>query len=320
VEIAQRMRVVILGGTRFVGRAIAAALVDRGDVVLLCHRGQTEPRDLPAAEHLHVDRAELSSVQADLAAFRPDAVVDVSGRREQDAEIALAALPDGIKRIVISSGDVYRAFDSLHHDRQTDALPLAEDAPLRPQGEIPGAAMDNIGLERQYLARGGIALRLAMVYGEYDEQRRFEFILRRVRGGRGQIPIGSGSFLFSKVYVGDMANAVLAALDRDVTSESFNICEPFTAPFRLFAQQILNVAGSDAELVTVPQAALPEDMSITGEVSQHLMMDPTKARERLGWVARSALDRSVRWHLDNPPGEWDHDFSIDDAALLTVRE
>jgi nucleoside-diphosphate-sugar epimerase len=314
------MRVLILGGTRFVGRAIAAALVDRGDAVVLCHRGQTEPGDLPAAEHLHVDRAELPSVQADVAAFGPDAVVDVSGRREQDAVIALEALPAGIKHIVISSGDVYRAFESLHHDRQTDALPLAEDAPLRPQGEIPGAAMDNIGLERQYLARGGVALRLAMVYGEYDEQRRFEFMLRRVRAGREQIPIGSGSFLFSKVYVGDVATAVLAALDRAVAGESYNICEPSTAPFRLFAQQILDIAGSAAELVTVPQSALPEDLSITGEVSQHLMMDPTKAGEQLGWVARPALERSVRWHQDNPPQEWDRDFAADDAALLAAQD
>lgn len=314
------MRVVVLGGTRFVGRAIATTLVDRGDAVLVCHRGQTEPDDLPETEHLHVDRAELPSVQAELAAFMPDAVVDVSGRREQDAEIALEALPDGIKHVVISSGDVYRAFESLHHDRQTDALPLAEDAPLRPQGAIVGAAMDNIGLERRYLARGGVALRLAMVYGEYDEQRRFEFVLRRVRAGRGQIPIGSGSFLFSKVYVGDVATAVLEALDRDVTGQSFNICEPFTAPFRLFAQQILDIAGSGAELVTVPQSALPEDLSITGEVSQHLMMDPTKAAQRLGWVGRSALDRSVIWHLDNPPRDWDHDFSADDAALQVAQE
>lgn len=313
------MKVLVLGGTRFVGRAIVAALVDRGDRVVLCHRGQTEPADLPAAEHLHVDRAELPSVQGELAAFEPDAVVDVSGRREQDALIALEALPAGIRYVVISSGDVYRAFESLHHDRQTDALPLGEDAPLRPQGEIPGAAMDNIGLERQYLARGGVALRLAMVYGEYDDQRRFEFMLRRVRAGRGRIPIGNGSFLFSKVYVGDVATAVLAALDRDVSGESFNICEPFTAPFRLFAQQILDIAGSAAELITVPQSALPEDLSITGEVSQHLMMDPTKAERLLGWVGRSALDRSVRWHLGNPPEEWDRDFSADDAALQAVE-
>jgi nucleoside-diphosphate-sugar epimerase len=314
------MRIIILGGTKFVGRAIAAALVDRGDEVLLCHRGVTEPADLPAAEHLHVSREELGSARADLAAFRPDAVVDVSGREETDAVTALAALPDDLRFVVISSGDVYRAFEALHNGTQTDAVPLTETAPLRPQGKIEGAAMDNIGLEKEYLARGGVALRLAAVYGEYDGQRRFEFILRRVRGGRKRIPVGSGSFLFSRVYVGHAATAVIAALEHDISGESFNICEPTTAPFRLQARQILDIAGSDAELVTVPQASLPEDLGLTGEISQHLLMDPTKARELLGWQGTGeALERSVRWHLDNPPEEWDRDFAADDQALAAAE-
>jgi len=309
------MRVVILGGTKFIGRAIGSALVARGDAVLLCHRGVTEPAGLAAAEHLHVDRLELATVRAELAAFGPDAVVDVSGRREEDAAIALDALPAGLAMVAISSGDVYRAFESLHSGLQTDALPLAESAPLRARREIEGAALDNIGIEQRYLARGGTALRLAAVHGEHDGQRRFDFMLRRVRGGRQRIPIGAAAFLFSKVYVGDVATAVLAALDNDVAGEAFNICERFTPPFRLFAQQILDIAGSDAELVTVPQRVLPEDLSITGEVSQHLLMDSSKARELLGWQETDALEQSVRWHLDNPPEEWDSDFAADDAAL-----
>lgn len=313
------MRIIILGGTRFVGRAIASALVARGDEVLLCHRGVTEPADLPAARHLHVSRAELESVRADLTAFRPDAAIDVSGRDEADAVTALAALPDDLRLVAISSGDVYRAFEALHNGTQTDAVPLSESAPLRRQRKIEGAAMDNIGIEEQYLRRGGVALRLAAVYGEYDEQRRFEFVLRRVRGERKRIPIGSGSFLFSRVYVGDVATAVIAALEHDVTGESFNICEPTTAPFRLHAQQVLDIAGSDAELVTVPQSALPEDLALTGEISQHLVLNPAKAHELLGWRGTdAALEKSVRWHLDNPPEDWDRDFSADDKALAAA--
>jgi nucleoside-diphosphate-sugar epimerase len=312
------MRIVILGGTRFIGRALASALVERGDAVLMCHRGQTEPADLAPAEHLHVDRAELPSVRDRIVAFGPDAVVDVSGRNEDDAVRALEAIPDGPALVAISSGDVYRAYESLHTGRQTDAVPLSEDAPLRTDRFLDGPNNDNIGIEKHYLARGGSVLRLAAVYGEYDDQRRFEFILRRVRGGRDRIPVGPGLFLFSKVYVGDVAAAVLAVLDRNVTGEAFNICEPTTAPYRLFAQQILDIAGSPAELVTVPATALPEDMQLTGDISQHLVMDPGKARERLGWRETASLERAVRWHIAHPPAEWDRDFSADDKALAAA--
>jgi nucleoside-diphosphate-sugar epimerase len=309
------MRIAILGGTRFIGRSLVAALVARGDDVLLCHRGQTEPADLTAAEHLHIDRAELPSARDRIAAFGPDAVVDVSGRNEEDAVRALAAIPDGPVLIAISSGDVYRAYEALHTGRQTDAVPLTEDAPLRSDRQLDGPNNDNIGIEKHYLARGGSVLRLAAVYGEYDNQRRFEFILRRVRGGRDRIPVGPGLFLFSKVYVGDVAAAVLAVLDRNVSGEVFNICERTTAPYRLFAQQILDIAGSSAELVPVPSTALPADMQLTGDISQHLMMDASEARERLGWRETASLERAVRWHIEHPPAEWDRDFSADDEAL-----
>ncbi len=309
------MRVLILGGTRFIGRAVVAALAARGDDVLLCHRGETEPADLPPAQHLHIDRADLPSVRDRIAEFGPDAVVDVSGRNETDAIRALEAIPPGPALVAISSGDVYRAYEALHTGRQTDAVPLSEGAPLRSDRFLDGPNNDNIGIEKHYLARGGSVLRLAAVYGEYDNQRRFEFILRRVRGGRDRIPVGPGLFLFSKVYVGDVAAAVLAVLDRDVTGEVFNICERTTAPYRLFAQQILDIAGSSAELVPVPSTALPADMQLTGDISQHLMMDAGKAGELLGWRETASLERAVRWHMENPPPEWDRDFSADEAAL-----
>lgn len=312
------MRIVILGGTKFIGRALLAALAARGDDVLLCHRGQTEPADLTPAEHLHVDRAELPGVRDRITEFRPDAVVDVSGRNEQDAVRALAAIPDGPALIAISSGDVYRAYEALHTGRQTDAVPLTEEAPLRSDRLLDGPNNDNIGIEKHYLARGGSVLRLAAVYGEYDNQRRFEFMLRRVRGGRDRIPVGPGLFLFSKVYVGDVAAAVLAVLDRNVSGEVFNVCERTTAPYRLFAQQILDVAGSSAELVPVAASAVPKDMGITGDISQHLLMDPGKARDVLGWRETASLERAVRWHIEHPPQEWDRDFSADEAALATA--
>jgi nucleoside-diphosphate-sugar epimerase len=174
-------------------------------------------------------------------------------------------------------------------------------------------------MEERYLPRGATVLRLGAVYGEHDYQRRFEFILRRVRAGRKRIPIGSGQFLFSRVYVGDVAAAVSLALAGDRRGEAFNIVEPVTAPYRLFAEQILAAAGaSDAELVRVRDDLLPDDLSLTGALDQHLLMDSWKARTVLGWTPADpaeSLRRSVRWHLENPPADASDDFSADDEVL-----
>ncbi|GAB2632703.1 NAD-dependent epimerase/dehydratase family protein [Kribbella swartbergensis] len=313
------MRIAILGGTQFIGRAVVERLGGEGHELLVVHRGEHEPADLPVVEHAHVDRHDGPALAAALKPFGAEALVDISGMNAAAADAALGAVGPAVKLVAISSGDVYRAYDGLHSDRTTDALPLTEESPLRERRFVDGPQYENREVEERYLPRGATVLRLGAVYGEHDYQRRFEFVLRRVRAGRKRIPVGSGQFLFSRVYVGDVAAAVSLALAGDHRGEAFNIVEPVTAPYRLFAEQILAAAGaSDAELVTVRDDQLPEDLSLTGALSQHLLMDSWKARTVLGWAPADpagSLRRSVRWHLENPPPDASDDFSADDGVL-----
>lgn len=312
------MRVVILGGTWFVGRAICAELAARGHELLVVHRGQPEPPDLPSASHLHADRAAWPEHRAAIAGFRPDAAVDVSARSAQGADSALRALPDGLRLVALSSVAVYRAYESARAGIHTDAVPLTEQSALRTTRHLDGLRWENLDIEARYLAAGAAVLRLGAVYGEHDYQHRLEFILRRVRVGRARIPFGTGTFLFSRIYVGDVATAVAAALETAAgRGEAFNVVESATPSIRLLAEQILAVVGSDAELVTVPDQLLPADLRITGAGAQALLADASKARHHLGWHESDpaqALRRTIDWHLRNPPAA-DDDFASDDAAL-----
>jgi nucleoside-diphosphate-sugar epimerase len=315
------MRIVILGGTRFIGRAVAERLAAEGHELLLVHRGEHEPAGLPSAEHAHVDRHDGSALAAAVAPFGAEALVDVSGMNAAAADAALGAVGDDVKLVAISSCDVYRAYDALHAEWTSDAMPLTEDSPLRERRFVDGSRYENLELEERYLPRRATVLRLGAVYGEHDYQRRFEFVLRRVRAGRKRIPVGSGQFLFSRVYVGDVAVAVSSALAGDHRGEAFNVAERQTAPYRLFAEQILAAAGSDAELVLVRDDRLPADLELTGVLSQHLMVDPSKAYDVLGWRPtnpEATLVHSVRWHLENPPADASEDFAADDEALATA--
>jgi nucleoside-diphosphate-sugar epimerase len=176
-------------------------------------------------------------------------------------------------------------------------------------------------LEELYLAGGATVLRLGAVYGEYDYPRRFEPVLRRVRAGRTRMPVGTGSFLFSRVYVGDVARAVLAVLAAGHgPGGCFNIVEAQTAPMRLFYEQIVGAAEAGLEFVRVGDDVLPGDLRATGAVDQHLLASAQKARDVLGWRdtdPTAALRRAVRWHVQHPPPDWSRDFSADEAALRT---
>jgi nucleoside-diphosphate-sugar epimerase len=100
------LRVVVFGGTRFIGRAIVEELAGAGHELLIVHRGNLEPDDMPALRHLHAERMELGAHRDELAKFNPDAAVDCRALTRADSEAVLAALPGGLRLVVISSIDV----------------------------------------------------------------------------------------------------------------------------------------------------------------------------------------------------------------------
>src|SRR5919108_6301029 len=99
------MRTVVLGGTRFIGRAVVDDLLSAGQGVLVVHRGEHEPSGLPDAPHLHVDRRQLASKSAELNAFAPDGLIDLSAMTGRDAATALEAIPDAVRKVAASSID-----------------------------------------------------------------------------------------------------------------------------------------------------------------------------------------------------------------------
>ena len=328
------MRVAVLGGTRFIGVALVEELLVHGHEPTVIHRGRTEARDQPDVPHVHVDRHATDDLTEAFGGVRPEAFIDASAYSAKDAAAALAALPEGVPAVALSSQDVYRAFHTfLTGGRALDPVPLDEASPLRTESQrflfrgrppIEGSAEDNetyenLDVEAAYLARGATVLRLPMVYGERDLVRREEFILRRVRAGRPRIPIGAGTFLWSRGDVRDVARAIrLAAESKAGACQALNIAESKTWTIAEWARQILLAAGSDAELVRIPDDALPPDMELTAEAAQHMLVSSDRARHLLGWSDSDPLEclrRSVSWHLDHRPAPGTDDLEADDRAL-----
>jgi len=280
------MRVMVLGGTRFIGAAIVEELDAHGHELLLVHRGEHEPADLPAADHLHADRRDLPHLRGAIDEFEPEAMVDTCALSTADAETALAAVGDDVRLLVLSSMDVYRAFGSVLAGAETDPLPLDETAPVRSErypyrGRIErGDDYEKLDVEAPYLARAATVCRLPMVYGERDYQRREEPLLRRVRAGRARIPIGAGSWLWTRGYVRDVAAGVRLALESDAAvAEVLNLGESRSWSMGLWARHVLEAAGSQAELVRVPDVLLPDDLEELGTVPQRLLFDSSSSVE-----------------------------------------
>jgi nucleoside-diphosphate-sugar epimerase len=329
---AVSMRVVVLGGTRFIGRRVVERLHERGDEVLIVHRGRSVPEPWVPVRRLLADRHRLAGHAGELAAFAPEAVVDSYALTAADVDAVLPLLPD-VPAVVLSSQDVYQAATGLRTGVAFSPVPLSEDAELRAERYpykglgIAGVPddYDKLDVEERWLTRGAVVLRLPLVYGPHDAQRREEVILRRLRAGRDRIPVGAANLLWTRAHVEDIATGVLAALDtRAADGLAVNLGEPQTMPIGWWLEQILAAGGFDAELVRVDEARLAPDLAITAAPAQHLLASVARAQALLQWAPgdpQARIADSVRWHLAHPPesATWSpEDTAADDAALAAA--
>lgn len=214
------MRVLILGGTQFVGRHIAeAALARRWDVTLF-HRGKTGADLFPEATHILGDR-ETDLARVGETSF--DAVIDTCGYVPRVVGLSAAALVNKAKRYVfVSTISVYKEFATA----TDEATPTAEIAdPTREDviGETYGAlkvlceavVTKTFGADRSAMIRPGV------VAGPYDPTDRFTYWIRRaVVGGRCLAP-GDGDRTFQVIDARDLAAFTLLAVERKLTG-AFN--------------------------------------------------------------------------------------------------
>jgi nucleoside-diphosphate-sugar epimerase len=332
-------RVLIVGGTRFIGPRVVESLVASRCEVTVFHRGQSEPDGFPDVRHIHGDRSDFASHRAALARVAPDVVIDMVPLRGSDAAAVIAAF--GAARLVaISSQDVYRAYGVLRRlsSGPVDPVPLAETAPLRAElypyrGEVapdsPLHDYDKIPVERLVLDAGGTVLRLPAVYGAADRQHRTAAYLRPMLDGRPAILLGEqfAAWRWTRGYVDNIAAAiVLAATETRATGRVYNLGEEVARSEAEWVGAIGRAAGWDGAVVAVPDAELPSHLRSTENFAQPLVADTGRIRAELGYrepVERATgLERTLRWeqvNLPAPPDDLAARYAAEDALLSRRR-
>lgn len=332
------MRILIIGGTRFIGRFVVEELLARGHALTLFHRGEHETERADDVQHIHGDRRALADCRDALLAARPDAVIDVIPMNDADARAVVEIFCGRIARAVhISSQDVYRAWGGVLAGRATDAVPLAEDVPLREElypyrGKHPDFEnYDKILVERTVLRVPGFpatVLRLPIVYGPYDPQAREWQFLKRMLDGREFILMGGGAhWLWTKGFVKDIARAiVLAAESEGAVGEVFNVGEARVVTQAQWARMIGDIVEWRGEVVVVPDEFLPKHLDAFKTCPQHFVADTSKIRRVLGYTEsyspRDALAETIAWRRAHPlpddPAQFD--YAAEDRARAAYCE
>jgi 2'-hydroxyisoflavone reductase len=182
------MKLLILGGTQFVGRHITQTALDCGHTVTLFNRGKSNPELFPQAEKLVGDRGvDLSALHG----RRWDAVIDVNGYVPRHVREAATLLADAIGHYTfISTISVYARMDVPNQDENA---PLATtDTPETE--EVTGATYGPLKVlceqaAEQAMPGRTLIIRPGYVVGPYDTTDRFTSWLRRIgRGGEMLAP------------------------------------------------------------------------------------------------------------------------------------
>src|SRR5919201_734079 len=108
-------RVLVIGGTIFIGPSVVRQLAQAGHAVAIFHRGEHEIDLPPDVRHIHGDPETIGDHRDAIAEFGPDVVVDMHAMTEGQARATADAVRGIAKRlVVVSSMDVYRAYGRLH--------------------------------------------------------------------------------------------------------------------------------------------------------------------------------------------------------------
>jgi 2'-hydroxyisoflavone reductase len=247
-----RMRILVLGGTKFLGRAIVDAALGRGDTVTLFNRGKTNPGLFPGVETVIGDRTtDLSPLDG----REWDAVMDVACYEPEVARLSAEALAKRTGRYVfVSTVSVYASQST--REAQLEDAPVAKlregatdlEEVYGPKKAICERIVHDLYGEQALIARPGL------IVGPHDPTDRFPYWPRRIaRGGRVLAP-GDPASLAQFIDVRDLASWLTDACHMR-RGGVFNLTGT-PVPFGILFDLCKTATYSDAELTWIPSDRL----------------------------------------------------------------
>jgi len=246
------MNILIIGGTRFLGRHLVEAALERGHELKLFNRGQTNPGLFPDVETVLGDREKDLNR---LSGRRWDAVIDTCGYVPRVVRMSVEALKNTVDQYVfISTISVYADFSKIGIDEagpvQTSQQDPEEESSPETYGLrkalCEGAVRDVFGEERTLLVRPGL------IVGPYDPTDRFTYWPVRIARGGDVLAPDRPDAPIQVIDVRDLSEFIIRLVE-DQGSGIFNATGPdYTLTIGKLLETSRQVTGSDANLRWAP--------------------------------------------------------------------
>jgi len=311
------MRILIMGGTRFIGVYLTKILVEQGHEVVLFNRGN-RPAPVEGVKQIKGDRTDLATLKEKLAKEQFDAIFDNNGRELSDTQPLVEIFKDRVQHFVyMSSAGVYL---------KSDQLPHIEGDPVDPKSRHKGKHETEA-----YLAAQGIpftAIRPTYIYGpqNYNDLEAW-FFDRIVRDRPIPIP-DNGLHITQFGHCKDLASAMAAVLGNEAAvGQIYNVSGDRYVTFDGLARTCAEAAGKSVDTVQLvhyhpKQFDFGKRKAFPMRV-QHFFADVHKAMTQLNWHPEFDLlsglkDSFQNDYLTSSRDTAEVDFSMDDEILKAV--
>jgi nucleoside-diphosphate-sugar epimerase len=309
------VRILIIGGTRFIGVYLTKTLVAQGHEVVLLNRGN-KPVPVAGIEQISCDRKNIAELKKKLASLNFDVVYDNNGRELSDTQPLVEIVGSQLQHFIyVSSAGVYLKSSQMPH-REGDAV----DPKSRHKGKHETEA---------YLAQSDIpwtSIRPTYIYGPQNYNDLEAWFFDRLTRDR-PIPIPGNGLHFTQFgHVQDLAEAMAAVIGNEQAKEQiYNISGDRYVTFDGLALACAEAMGkSEVKLVHYDpkQFDFGKQKAFPLRV-QHFFADINKAQQELNWQPQYDLvsglkDSYQNDYLASGRDSAEVDFSLDDKILGAI--
>lgn len=311
------MRILIMGGTRFIGVSLTKLLVQQGHEVVLFNRGH-KPAPVDGITQIHGDRQDHTHLKEVLSSENFDVIFDNNGRELEDTKPLVELFKDQIKHFVyVSSAGVYLPSDQMPH-REGDPV----DTQSRHKGKFE---------TESYLAEIGLpwtSIRPVYIYGSGNYNPLESWFFDRLTHNRPICIPGNGLYLTQLGHVEDLASAMVSVLgNSQAIGQIYNISGDRYVTFNGLAKSCAIAMGKDPKEIKIinydPKAFNFGKRKAFPMRAQHFFTDINKAIQELNWQPKYDLISGLKEAYENDylafgKAQKEIDFSTDEEILATM--
>jgi 2'-hydroxyisoflavone reductase len=326
------MRVLVIGGTLFIGKLLVKRLLAADHEVTILHRKAEHPFGRRVRNTV-ADRNDAVSIRSALSGLRFDAVYDIAydwerGTTAAQVEATAKSIPGDLTRYVFMSS-VAAYGDGLNHSEDD---PLASD--IHPEAYVRNKAGSERALFRMYHESRFplVTIRPPFVYGPENPFYREAFFWDRLRLDRPVIIPGDGNRLMQFVFVTDLVEACFNALERHTApGRAFNVADEKPLTQVEVVTEFARAIGKQASVIRVPREIIVRNggNALAAPMYFGQYYDVPPITEAVGRVKRvlhvsltpfaTGLKETWRWYSRHTP-ERKLDFTFEDKVIRQARE